>query len=187
MEQPLLLDVPAYNGVEDENQRFTLDEADAWLRSVAGVDAWDLDVAACAESNRARSWYGPPLDGRVCTWSGRVFCNPPWDNIEPWVEAAWRKFGADDERHHPEVIGMLLPLRTHMVWWQKWVERFRDGRDRCEGHPICAVSLKPREWRPALEVHHPPKRFKYGHPGNPRGIGCVEPNFQTVGLVWRRT
>jgi len=179
----LFPEVQPHNGVEDDNQRYTTDEADAWLRSVAGVEAWDLDVAACAESHRAQKWYGLPIDGSGMHWYGRVFCNPPWDNIDRWVVSAWTAFGG--ERHKPSVIGMLLPgNRTHRPWWQTYVEPFRDGRD-----PGAAAFLIPPHLvgypPPSLEVHFAPKRFAYGGPGNPRAIGVPEPNFTTVGLVWR--
>jgi DNA N-6-adenine-methyltransferase Dam len=167
MTQTVLINVPPHNGNEDENQRFTTDEADAWLRRVAGVTAWDLDAAACHESHRASRYF--TSGGLELAWDApRVFCNPPWDNIEPWVFKAWREVGP-----HADVVGMLLPLRTHRPWWQVLVEPFRDGRRR-QGDDV------------GLEVHHPPTRFAYGAPGNVRAIGVGEPNFQTVGLVFRR-
>lgn len=185
--------MPPYAGVVDENQRYTTDEADAWLRSVAGVEGWDLDVAACRESHRAPFWYGLDHgrldfggDGLRLGWgAGRVFCNPPWDNIEPWLERAWQMMGSDIEC---EVIGFLLPGgRTHRPWWQKWVEPFREGRDEYgEGWPLITSPPAGSGWRPFVETYNPPKRFSYGCPGNPRGVGMPEPNFTTVGLVFGR-
>ncbi len=170
----MLINVPQHNGNEDENARFTTDEADAWLRGQAGVDAWDLDVAACDESHRAPRWYGDKgshfLNGLENPWEGRVFCNPPWDDIEPWVERAFRLIGPQ----HPQltVIGFLLPgNRTHRPWWQKWVEPFRDNHRTVGGF--------------SLGVAFAPKRFAYGAPGNPRALGVGEPNFTTVALIWR--
>jgi hypothetical protein len=98
------------------------------------------------------------------------------------VERAWRVLL--DPRAVTDVIGFLLPLRTHRPWWQRWIEPYRDGlSDRVPFVGMQQVGPKP--W-PKVRVHHPPTRFKYGHPGNPRGIGVVEPNFQTVGIVFRR-
>lgn len=167
----LFPEVEPYAGNTDENQRFTTDECDAWLRTCARVKAWDLDVAACEESHRAPKFYiaAPTENGLTLPWFGRVFCNPPWDDIEPWVKRAFYECGAPGL----ECIGFVLPGgRTHRPWWQKWVEPFRDGKS-----PISSVHVR---------TFNPPKRFAYGHPGNPRGIGVAEPNFTTVGLVWTR-
>lgn len=178
MSQGLLIDVPAHNGVDDDNQRFTTREALEWVKGVAGVDAFDLDVAACVESHHAPKWYGQQVDGSFVDglatltnpWVGNVFCNPPWGSIGPWVAEAWSIWihrGAELQS-----ISMLLPgNRTHRPWWQGLVERYRDGRGT-EGV--------------RLTTHFAPKRFAYGGPGNPLGIGVGEPNFTSVALVWRR-
>ena len=171
-EQALLLDVPAYAGVEDENHRFTTPEAAAWCRGKAGVTDYDLDVAACAESHLAPVWYGRTENGLVSPWFGDVFCNPPWDDIGPWVLCAWKAWR---EVVSPTLISisMLLPgNRTHRDWWQQLVEQHRDGR--CDPHHPARLS-----------AHFAPKRFAYGHPGNPRAVGVAEPNFTSVLLVWR--
>lgn len=175
MSQGVLIDVPAHKGIEDNDHRYTTAAADLWLRSKAKVDEWDIDVAACAESHRAHFYYSAERgeDGVGLAWAvPRIFCNPPWSDIEPWVKRAFRLFGGAEA--DVEVIGMLLPGgRTHRPWWQKWIEPFRDR--------------PPGWWNFRLETHYPPERFSYGGPGNPRGIGTAEPNFTTVGLVWRRS
>ena len=51
----------------------------------------------------------------------RVFCNPPYSDIRPWVEKAWI------EAPQAELVVMLLPAnRTEPTWWQELVEPFRD-------------------------------------------------------------
>jgi hypothetical protein len=71
------------------------------------------------------------LDGLAQSWAGeRVWCNPPYSSIEPWLEKAW---GED-----AELIVMLLPAnRTEQGWWQRHVEPHRDrgGRLRVEFLP----------------------------------------------------
>lgn len=54
------------------DQRFTTRETDAWCRKVAGVDAWDLDVAACDESHLASKFYEKADDGLTKPWFGGV-------------------------------------------------------------------------------------------------------------------
>lgn len=182
MNQPALIDVPAYCGVDDDNQRFTSREALAWCKSLTGVHEYDLDVAACPESHHAPIWFGRQLDGTFCdglgmSWWGHVFCNPPWDDIGPWVDGAWQAF----REGRVSVVAMLLPgNRTHRPWWQELVEPLRDGRGEALRR---AGRLNPVA---SLEVHFAPKRFAYGGPGNPLAIGVGEPNFTSVALVWRR-
>lgn len=179
MTQGTLLDVPAHAGVDDDNQRFTTREALAWLKSVAGVEAFDVDVAACPESHHAPVWYGRQLDGSWvdglrAEWWGNVFLQPPWSDIYPWIDRAWSNC-LGNPRGPLETISALLPgNRTHRDWWVELVEPYRDGRGR------------PRHGGLSLEVRFAPKRFPYGGPGNPLAIGVGEPNFTSVALVWRR-
>jgi len=170
--QATLIEVPPHAGNPDENQRFTPRDALAWCLSKTGLQAYDLDVAACREAHHAPLWYGldhpdaARRDGLTARWWGNVFCNPPWGDIYPWLQRAWSAwdFGGLEV---PSMTFVLPGDRTHMPWWQEYVEPFRDNGG-------------------SLTTHYPPKpRPYYGHPGNPNGIGCVEPNFTTVVLHWR--
>lgn len=78
-----------------------------------------VDVAASAENAKLPRFYTVEQDGLAQDWSGeRVWCNPPYSNIEPWVEKA-HGGGA-------ELVVMLLPAnRTEQIWWQRHVEPFR--------------------------------------------------------------
>lgn len=175
MNGELELGVEPHNGNGDENQRYTIRRAVDWARKVSGVTMFDLDVAACAEAHHAPVWYDRATDGLKQPWFGNVWCNPPWNDIEPWVEKAWGELDETDPRRLPLWrICMLLPgNRTHRPWWQTFVEPFRDGPD---------VSTGPIE----LRTRFAPERFPYGGPGNPEAIGTPEPNFTSVLLVWRR-
>lgn len=90
-----------------------------------------LDVAAAAHNAKCERYYDLKADGLAQSWRGeRVWCNPPYSSIEPWVVKAW----AERERRFrpggapPEVIVMLLPAnRTEQGWWQDHVEPFRDN------------------------------------------------------------
>lgn len=148
----------------DGDQRFTLRETDAWCRAKAGVDAWDLDVAACDESHLASKFYEKADDGLSKPWFGRVWCNPPFSDIGPWVWKAWAQMATREV----DVIAMLLPAsRTEQHWWQHGIEPFRDN-----------IS--------GLRTHFLPGRTRFGHPGNPQGVGVGSPPFGCVLLVWRR-
>lgn len=152
----------------DPDARFTTRRALAWVMKTARVDEFDLDVAACTLSRKATSFYSRAENGLERIWWGRVFCNPPWSDIGPWVERAWDVI-TSTKREQVPVICMLLPGdRTHRPWWQMLVEPSRD---------LGATSR--------LRVHFPPERFAYGNIGNPEGIGVPEPNFTSCLLVFR--
>ena len=47
----------------------------------------------------------------------RVWCNPPFSDIRPWVELLWRSAAFSV---------MLVPAWTDRSWWQELVEPYRD-------------------------------------------------------------
>lgn len=54
-------------------------------------------------------------------WHGeRVWCNPPWTDIRPWVKKAWAEFAC------PLVVMLLPANRTEQGWWHELVEPYRD-------------------------------------------------------------
>ncbi len=154
----------------DADRRYTTRQTMDLCMRLADVTAWDLDVAADAESHWAPRWYGVEQDGLKQPWDAeRIWCNPPYSDIEPWLCKAWAVYG-DETLDDFEVLAMLLPAnRTEQPWWQRWVEPWRDG-NRC-----------------GLTTHFLPSRVRYGHPGNPLGHGSGSPPFASVLLVWRRS
>lgn len=166
-------EVRAPDELADGDQRFTTRETDAWCRARAGgIDEWDLDVAACEESHLAKRYFTKTDDGQRQDWFGMVWCNPPFSDIEPWVEKAWSEMS---DANGASVIAMLLPAsRTEQNWWQQLVEPWRDSSlDRFDGVEF--------------QTHFLPGRTRFGHPGNPEGVGVGSPPFGCVLLVWRRT
>jgi phage N-6-adenine-methyltransferase len=89
-----------------------------------------IDVAASAENAKLPQFYNRDDNGLACAWDGeRVWCNPPYSDIRPWVEKAWRSWSEDicDERTGADLIVMLVPAnRTEQAWWQDLVEPLRD-------------------------------------------------------------
>lgn len=153
----------------DLDSRYTLRHTLDWCKRVAGVDAFDLDVAACAEAHAARVYFTVDDDGLAQVWRGRVWCNPPYSDIGPWVAKAWASMLAGTA----DVIAMLLPAtRTEQPWWSEDVEPFRDRGASREGVLLTA--------------HFLPGRQAFGIPGNPLGVGVGSPPFGCVLLVWRR-
>jgi phage N-6-adenine-methyltransferase len=81
-----------------------------------------LDVAAAVHNTKCDRYFTTADNGLAQSWAGeRVWCNPPYSAIEPWV----RKANAEAE--NCPVIVMLLPAnRTEQGWWQRQVEPYRD-------------------------------------------------------------
>lgn len=79
-----------------------------------------IDVAASARNRKCERFYSFEQDGLAQSWAGeRVWCNPPYSLIEPWLEKAWNEPDA--------LIVMLLPAnRTEQGWWQRQIEPHRD-------------------------------------------------------------
>lgn len=122
-----------------------------------------VDVAANVHNRRVPRFYDLITDGLLQSWKGeRVWCNPPYSAIRPWVEKAWAEY-----RDGCALIAMLLPAnRTEQTWWQDLVEPHRDGRG----------PIETRFYR---------SRFNFGVPGNEGGKFNSSPPFGCVLLVWR--
>ena len=76
--------------------------------------------AACTQAN-AKCPNGCAIDlgvdGLVADWEGRVWCNPPYDEIAPWVGKALDELAAGNV----ERVVMLLPARTDQGWFHDLV------------------------------------------------------------------
>lgn len=118
--------VAARGPLDDVDDRRTPPDLLAECMKLAGVDSFDLDVAASCHNTVANAWCslaGP--SGLVVGWWGNVWCNPPYSDIQPWVERA----GWECEDGRASTIAMLLPAnRTEQGWWQDLIEPGRrDG------------------------------------------------------------
>lgn len=84
-----------------------------------------IDVAASQHNAKVWRFYTIEEDGLAQSWAGeRVWCNPPYSDIKPWLEKAWLEW----TKAH--IIVMLLPAnRTEQGWWQECVEPYRDRGD----------------------------------------------------------
>lgn len=61
---------------------------------------------------------GAPPGGLGYSWANeRVWCNPPFSDIEPWVVKAWNE---------KSFSRLLVPAWTDRKWWHQWVEPYRD-------------------------------------------------------------
>lgn len=108
--------------------RALLDESDDRRTPRPLFDAWHaehrftVDAAATAANTLLPRFFA---DGLSESWSGeRVYCNPPYSDIRPWVEKAHR-----ETVNGCELAVLLLPARrTEQPWWQALIEPCRDRR-----------------------------------------------------------
>jgi phage N-6-adenine-methyltransferase len=126
-----------------------------------------LDAAASAENAKLPRFYTRESDGLAQPWTGeRVWCNPPYSAIEPWVVKAWREM-----RGGCELVAMLLPAnRAEQGWWQSHVEPHRE-RTR-DGIRLTTRFL--------------PGRIRFGRPGWEKPAKGDRPPFGLVVLTWER-
>lgn len=114
----------ASNGARDSiDDRATTAEVFEPLNDEFGP--FTVDVAASANNTKVPAkFYTRTTDGLRQPWTGeRVWCNPPYSSIEPWIRKAW----AETSSHGCERVVMLLPAnRTEQTWWQDLVEPYRD-------------------------------------------------------------
>jgi len=122
-----------------------------------------IDAAASATNARLPRFWTAEADALQQDWRGdRVWCNPPYSEIEPWVAKA----------HHESARGcpltvMLLPAnRTEQGWWQRQVEPFRDGPDF------------------RLRVSFLPGRLRFILPGTTDVLPNQRPPFGCCLLIW---
>jgi hypothetical protein len=139
--------------------------------------------AARIDERRAACWRMTPMPANSYEYSRtwRVFINPPFDNIGPWLERVWQHLLYEDVGAARALgcdvfyrVAMVLPgNRTEQPFWQEHVEPY------LAGHEFAG------RFGYSLVAHSPPGRQSYGHPGNlePRG-GSAE--WPSVVLVWRR-
>lgn len=122
-----------------------------------------VDVAAASHNAKCERYYTVADDGLAQSWAGeRVWCNPPYSSIRPWVAKAWAECGSAD------VIAMLLPAnRTEQTWWQDLVEPYRDR----PGSPLSTEFIGGR--------------LRFLVPGQTAIKPNERPPFGCVLLVWQ--
>lgn len=121
------------------NQVMYSSKSDLWETPQEIYDVLDkefgftLDACALPENAKCNKYYTPNDNGLIQTWSGTVWCNPPYGrNVGQWVAKA-----AESSKHGATVV-MLLPARTDTRWFHKFINghaeiRFIEGRIKFGG------------------------------------------------------
>jgi len=88
---------------------------------------FNLDPCASIDNYKCLEYYTKEDNGLNKEWRGSVFINPPFDEVDRWVEKAFYQLKNCD------VIVMLLPARTDTRWFHNFIYgkfevRFLKGR-----------------------------------------------------------
>jgi phage N-6-adenine-methyltransferase len=120
-----------------------------------------LDAAASADNALLERFYDRESDGLASSWHGeRVWCNPPYSDIRPWVEKMLRS--------NAQLVVMLLPAnRCEQSWWQDYIEPLRRGG-----------KIETRFQRGRLRFDTP----NHDYTAQPKGN---RPPFGVVLVIWR--
>lgn len=158
--------VAAGGARDDVDDRWTPPEVFDPLHEQWG---FSLDVAASAENAKLPTFYTQRDNALALPWSGRVWCNPPYSNVEAWVTKAWRAMLGGES----EVVVMLLPAnRTEQRWWQDHIEPWRDSRRRRDGVKVTTAFLRGRT--------------RFHRPGWTKPAKGDRPPFGLVVVTWSR-
>lgn len=88
-----------------------------------------LDPCATKDNAKCNLFYSEEDNGLNKSWKGeRVFCNPPYSQIDKWVEKSYR-----ETRNDNTIVVLLIPSRTdtryfHNYIYQRAEIRFVKGR-----------------------------------------------------------
>jgi phage N-6-adenine-methyltransferase len=149
-------------GVKNEVDDRALPEAD--FEKLNLRFGFTIDAAAATHNRKLERFYSIENSGLLASWAGeRVYCNPPFSNIRPWIEKAWL------ETDCPLIVMLLPANRTEQTWWQALVEPTRDR----PGSP--------------LRVEFLPGRMRFLNPGETGVKPNSRPPFGCCLLIWNRT
>ncbi len=117
------------------NKALYSSNSDEWDTPQDLYDALDaefnftLDPCADEENHKTPNYFTKEQDGLHQDWSGRrVFCNPPYSQIDKWVEKAFR-----ESRQDNTLVVLLIPSRTDTRYFHNFIYhraeiRFVKGR-----------------------------------------------------------
>ena len=97
-------------------------ETPGWLfRALNTEFGFTLDPCATKENAKCKLSINRESDGasyRISSWrNSRVFVNPPYSDINRWVDRAIYA-----TKHEDALVVMLLPVRADSDWFQKLIE-----------------------------------------------------------------
>lgn len=110
-----------------------------------------MDVCASPHNAKCAWYFTVEDDGLAVDWGTNIcWLNPPYDNVERWMQKAWLASLAG------ATVVCLTYARTDTEWFHSWVYgkaelRFLKGRVRFVGAPSSAPAPS------MIAVFRPPK------------------------------
>lgn len=139
----------------------------AAVKHKLGIEAFTIDVAADEENTAAEVWWAEEDDALAQDWAqgeGWAWCNPPFGDLQPWVEKAYL------ESCHGAQVAMLVPAGVGSNWWRDHVHGVArvlllNGRLTFVGQPTCypkdcCLLLYSKTVEPGYEVWTWPKEIR---------------------------
>lgn len=80
------------------------------------LGVFDLDAAASKENAICERYFDEKMNGLAQNWYGRVWVNPPYSQIDKWIDKAIEEVQV--KRNCREVV-FLVPSRTCTKWFFK--------------------------------------------------------------------
>ena len=136
-------------GVVFSNKSDSWETPDGLYNSLNMEFNFTLDPCATKNNAKCKKYYTEKENGLEQSWANeRVFINPPYSNITPWI------IKATTEQH--DIVVMLLPATTDVAWFHDYVYnkpnieiRFFRGRIRftIDGKPAMSKNGQPQSPR----------------------------------------
>jgi len=82
--------------------------------------SFTLDAAASHDNALCPDYFTEDDDGLKQKWSGVVWCNPPYSNVEPWISKAL----AELEVKNCEMVVFLLNMDSSTRWFHELILPF---------------------------------------------------------------
>lgn len=133
-------------------------ESDLWSTPQDKFDelhaefGFTLDACAISANTKCDHYFTPEQDGLQQDWSGVVFCNPPYSEVDQWIAKAYEasKAGA--------LVVCIVNASVDTTWWHAYVQpyaevRFPKGRWKFE-RPGGKGQSAPRPT--AIVIFRPP-------------------------------
>jgi len=109
------------------------------VRDRLGIAQFDCDLAASDDNAVCPNYFVEEENALVQPWKEGEdwnWCNPPYENITPWVQKAWMEVPTGAR------TAMLVPASVGSNWWKNWVHEaahvlLLNGRITFVGHKTC--------------------------------------------------
>jgi phage N-6-adenine-methyltransferase len=97
------------------------------------VYRFTLDAAAEHYNAKLPNYISPHMDSMNTEWYGRVFLNPPFSNVKPWMWRAIRQVEKLDRS--VELVTCVIPASVGAAWWYETVVQKADHVVYLVGRP----------------------------------------------------